>query len=464
MRLTLPVIVGVLLSVGSNAQTPQQATSQEPSQTPSQAPAEVPAAVPAWTTAQDHQHMLDLLGIKQLRPGADGRNPSAPNSVNYDESRASLYSAPADPLRASEKRTTRTSAEWWRSRRPELEKILDREIYGRMPKRVPTVEWKLLESQEEIQDGIRVRRKELVGVVDNRGYPAVQVGIRMQLTVPVTKASASPVIMELGFIGPNPFAPPGAGRPDWHRMVLERGWAVAIIDPRSIQADNGAGLRLGIIGITAKGELRGPEDWGVLRAWAWGASRALDYFEADRDVDATRVAVEGLSRYGKAALVAMAYDRRFALGLIGSSGAGGAKLLRRDFGERVENLAAAIEYHWMAGNFLKYAGPLTTGDLPVDAQHLIALCAPRPLFIGAGAQEGDGWVDPHGSFLAAVAASPVYELLGAQGLSGVPYPDTGVVAGEGALAFRRHAGGHTAEPNWPAYLQFAQRHFAVHAP
>ena len=409
--------------------------------------------------------MLDLLGIQQLRPGADGRNPSAPNAVNYDESRASLYSPPANPLRASEKRSpVRTSAQWWRSRRPELEKILDREIYGRMPKRVPTVEWKLLESQEEIQDGIRVRRKELVGVVDNRGYPAVQVGIRMQLTVPVTKASSSPVIMELGFIGPNPFAPPGSARPDWHRMVLERGWAVAIVDPRSIQADNGAGLRLGIIGITAKGELRGPEDWGVLRAWAWGASRALDYFETDRDVDATRVAVEGLSRYGKAALVAMAYDKRFALGLIGSSGAGGAKLLRRDFGERVENLAAVNEYHWMAGNFLKYAGPLTTGDLPVDAQHLIALCAPRPLFIGAGALEGDGWVDPHGSFLAAVAASPVYELLGVKGLSGVVYPETGVIAGEGALAFRRHAGGHTAEPNWPAYLQFAQRHFTAPSP
>ena len=449
----LTFVVALVMSVASLAQTP------------SQSPADAPATTPAWTTAQDHQHMLDLLGIRQLRPGADGRNPSAPNAVNYDESRANLYSAPVNPLRASEKRApVRTSAEWWRSRRPEIEKILDREIYGRMPKRMPTVEWKLLESQQEIQDGIRVHRKELVGVVDNSGHPAVQVGIRMQLTVPVTKPAASPVIMELGFIGPNPFAPPGTGRPDWHRQVLERGWAVAIVDPRSIQADNGAGLRLGIIGVAAKGELRGPEDWGVLRAWAWGASRALDYFETDRDVDATRVAVEGLSRYGKAALVAMAYDKRFALGLIGSSGAGGAKLLRRDFGERVENLAAANEYHWMAGNFLKYAGPLTPADLPVDAQHLIALCAPRPLFIGAGALEGDGWVDPHGSFLAAVAASPVYELLGARGLSGVAYPDTGVMAGEGALAFRRHAGGHTAEPNWPAYLQFAQRHFAATSP
>jgi hypothetical protein len=298
--------------------------------------------------------------------------------------------------------------------------------------------------------------------VDNRGYPAVKVGIRLQVTVPVTRPAAAPVIMELGFIGPNPFAPPGTAlRPDWHHQVLERGWAVVIVDPRSIQADNGAGLSEGIIGLTAKGELRGREDWGVLRAWAWGASRALDHLATDRDVDASRVAVEGLSRYGKAALVAMAYDPRFALGLIGSSGAGGAKLLRRDFGERVENLAAASEYHWMAGNFLKYAGPLTPGDLPVDAQHLIALCAPRPLFIGAGSLEGDGWVDPYGSFLAAVAASPVYELLGTKGLAGSPYPEAGVMIGDGALAFRRHTGGHTAGPNWDSYLEFARRHFSA---
>ncbi len=155
----------------------------------------------------------------------------------------------------------------------------------------------------------------------------------------------------------------------------------------------------------------------------------------------------------------MAYDQRFALGLIGSSGAGGAKLLRRDFGERVENLAAVNEYHWMDGNFLKYAGPLAPADLPVDAQHLIALCAPRPLFIGAGSLEGDGWVDPHGSFLAAVAASTVYELLGVSGLTGIAYPDTGVMARTSALAFRHHAGGHTAGPNWNYYLEFAQRQF-----
>ena len=139
-----------------------------------------------------------------------------------------------------------------------------------------------------------------------------------------------------------------------------------------------------------KGQPRKLDDWGALRAWAWGASRALDYFETDKAVDAKRVGIEGLSRYGKAALVTMAYDPRFAIGFIGSSGAGGAKLHRRNFGEQVENVAGQGEYHWMAGNYLKYAGPLTPNDLPVDAHELVALCAPRPVFISAGSLEVEG--------------------------------------------------------------------------
>ena len=122
-----------------------------------------------------------------------------------------------------------------------------------------------------------------------------------------------------------------------------------------------------------------------MRAWAWGASRALDYFETDKAVDAKQVGIEGLSRYGKATLVTMAYDPRFAIAYVGSSGEGGAKLSRRNWGELVENVAGTGEYHWMAGNFLKYGGPLNWGDLPVDAHELIALCAPRPVFISGGA-------------------------------------------------------------------------------
>ena len=166
-------------------------------------------------------------------------------------------------------------------------------------------------------------------------------------------------------------------------QLIAGGWGYALIDPASIQPDNGAGLTKGIIGLTNKGQPRKPEDWGALRAWAWGASRGLDYLETDKAVDARRVGIEGVSRYGKAALVTMAFDTRFAVVLVGSSGEGGAKPHRRNFGEAVENLTGSGEYHWMAGNFLKYGaseasfGSKNAGDLPVDSNELIALCAPR---------------------------------------------------------------------------------------
>ncbi len=166
-----------------------------------------------------------------------------------------------------------------------------------------------------------------------------------------------------------------------------------MINPASIQADNGAGLTKGIIGLCNKGQPRKPNDWGSLRAWAWGASRGLDYLETDPAVDAKKVGIEGVSRFGKAALVAMAFEPRFAMVLVGSSGEGGAKLHRRNFGEAVESLTGSGEYHWMAGNFLKYGatessfGSKNANDLPVDAHMLIALCAPRLTFISYGIPE-----------------------------------------------------------------------------
>src|SRR6201991_1420244 len=165
------------------------------------------------------------------------------------------------------------------------------------------------------------------------------------------------------------------------------------------------------------------DEWGALRAWAWGASRAVDYFETDPSVDAKRIGIEGLSRYGKATLLAMAYEPRFAIAFVGSSGAGGAKIWRRNFGEQVENIASSSEYHWMAGNFLKYAGPATVNDLPVDSHELIALCAPRPVFVSSGSQQVEGgWVDAKGMFLGAVNAGPVYRLLGRKDLGTTAFP------------------------------------------
>jgi len=252
------------------------------------------------------------------------------------------------------------------------------------------------------------------------------------------------------------------GLQPWQAMALSNGWGYATLGTYSIQADGGAGLTTGIIGLGNKGQPRKLDDWGVLKAWAWGASRALDYFETDKAVDAKRVGLEGHSRWGKAAAVAMAYDPRFAIAYISSSGEGGTKINRRDYGEVVENAAWWEAYHWYAGNFIKYGGPLTAKDLPVDGHELIALCAPRPVFIGAGSTAGgpagDGFADPRGMFMAAVDAGPVYRLLGKKDLGTDVFPPSETALIDGDIAFREHSGGHTDVPIWPAFLEFAGHH------
>jgi hypothetical protein len=446
------------------------------------------------TASQDHKLMMEALGIKSLREGANGMNRNAPNAANYDESKVKTFTLP-DPLVCKDG-TKVTSAEvWWTKRRPEIVEDFDREVYGRIPKDVPEVRWEVASTTEEKVGDIPAITKRLVGHVDNSKQPQIKVDIQLSLTTPSEAKGPVPVMMEFGFgfgrFGPRPggqqakgaagkgggafparetpkAAPPGSfggAGPSWQQQVLAKGWGCAIIVPNTIQADNGAGLTKGIIGLCNKGQPRKPNDWGALRAWAWGASRALDYFESDRDVDARQVGIEGLSRYGKAALVAMAYDQRFAIGFIGSSGEGGAKLHRRNFGELVENLTGSGEYHWMAGNFLKYGGPLTPDDLPVDAHELIALCAPRPTFISYGAATGPGaegqWVDQRGSFMAAVAAGPVYRLLGKKDLGTTEFPEVETPLTDGELAFRQHKGGHTTGPNWPTFLAFADRYIKL---
>src|SRR5882672_11493706 len=386
------------------------------------------------TSEQDHQRTMELLHIKELRRGPDG-DPKSPNAANFDESKVTRYPPLPDSLRLNDGGKVTTAKDWWSKRRPEIVEIFDREIYGRVPAQAPAAHWEVTSIMQEDSEGIPATTKRLVGHVDNSAYPQISVDIQLSLTTPANARAGVPVMMEFGFGGPRPGAQPlanrpagapGGGAPNWQQQLLMKGWGYAVIVPTSIQADNGAGLTQGVIGLCNKGQPRKPDDWGALRAWAWGASRALDYFETDKAVNARQVGIEGLSRYGKAALVTMAYDQRFAIGFISSSGAGGAQLYRRNFGERLENVAATNEYHWMAGNFLKYAGPLTANDLPVDAHELIALCAPRPVFISYGAAEGPGaegkWVDQRGSFMAAAAAGPVFRLLGKKDLGTTEFP------------------------------------------
>jgi hypothetical protein len=444
------------------------------------------------TTQEDHQLMMKQLGITSLRPGADPNHPDATNAVNYDEAKANPCPNLPDPLILKDGRKVTTPEMWWKERRPEIVEDFDREVYGRVPNNVPKVTWEVTSTTKTNNGDFAVITKQLSGHVDNSACPEIKVDIQLTLTTPAKAAGPVPVMMEFGFggfggfgmrgrggFGTNSaggtnaltrrggfggFGGPGSG-PTWQQQVLSNGWGYAILVPTSYQADNGAGLTKGIIGLCNKGQPRKPDDWGALRAWAWGASRALDYFETDPAVDAKQVGIEGLSRYGKAALVAMAYDQRFAIGFIGSSGEGGAKLHRRHFGELVENLTGSGEYHWMAGNFLKYGGPLTPADLPVDAHELIAMCAPRPTFISYGASEGQGaegkWVDQRGSFMAAVAAGPVFRLLGKKDLGANEFPPMETALVNGDLAFRQHSGGHTTGPNWPTFLKWAHRYIHV---
>jgi hypothetical protein len=501
-------------------------------------------AVVLLTSQQDHDRQMRLLKISGFPAG-----PDAYQAATYDEATANPYPDLPDPL-VMNNGSKVTTAGQWKTRREEIKEFFDREVYGRVPKNTPSVKWEVVSSEKGLPTGgggfgggapqpisdIPVITKQLVGHVDNSSYPAITVNIGLTLVTPANASGPVPIVMQFGGGGPNPMpanntpnpcapaagAAPrgggagaagraaGAGRaaraggaapaaaaapargpaaPNWQVQLLQKGWGYAMLNTASIQADSGCGLTVGIIGLMNKGQPRKMDDWGSLRALAWGADRAMDYFETDKAVDAKRVGVEGHSRWGKATLVTMAYDERFAIGYVSSSGEGGAKLHRRKFGELIENLNATNEYHWMAGNFMKYGGRWDT--LPVDSHELIAMVAPRPLFLSAGsgpltnpdgtyqlmaaddarcqANRGpcatqpvnimDAWVDAKGTFLAGVGADPVYRLLGKKGLGTMQFPkiETGLMDGD--LTFRQHASGHTDGPNWPVFLEFADREF-----
>ena len=513
----------------------------------------LPPPAVTWTADQDHQNMMDQLGIKALRPGPSG-NESDPNHANYDPDKANPYPNLPDVMTMKNGQKVTTADQWWKQRRPEIVEDMDREVYGRVPKNVPKVTWTVKVTDHErigaFPNTYPVIAKHIVGHVDNSSYPLIDVDIDMVLVTPERAAGPVPVLMMFspgrlpapaqpsaddlatlnealramlaksdpsiqalldkypayepiqaaagagggfGFGAPGGAGGRGAGAsapaaapngvngssndPPTTQQLIAAGWGYVQINPSSIQADNGAGLTRGIIGLVNKGQPRKPDDWGALRAWAWGAGRALDYLETDPTVDAKHVGIEGVSRYGKAALVTEAYDQRFYMGLIGSSGEGGAKLNRRNWGEAVENLTATGEYHWMAGNFMKYGesagklGVMTPGDLPVDSHDLIAMCAPRLTFISYGIPErGDAkWLDHQGSYMATVAAQPVFQLLGAKtlGVSNdyhtekMPPVNTGLLDGE--LAWRQHDGGHTDAPNVKHFIAWADK-FMGHTP
>ncbi|MDF0693488.1 alpha/beta hydrolase family protein [Aquirufa ecclesiirivi] len=407
----------------------------------------------------DYDQMLQQLQINNIRPGVNGSNPQAPNAANYDESKATIYPQLPAVLQLNNGKTVDSKRSWNYHRKPEIVEDFEREIYGRIPDNIPPISWKMISTENKTMAGFPVEVQKLIGTVENKRFPSISV--QMEVTIGFRKdiKKAMPAMMELAWV-----FPPGMNRPPvpaneipWTEQVIAKGWAFIQLNPTSVQADHGAGLKSGIIGLMNRGEFRKADDWGSLRAWAWGASKVLDYLETLPQIKYTHVGITGHSRYGKAAAVAMAFDSRFAIGYICSSGAGGLKLYRRNYGELIENVAAKNEYHWMAGNFLKYAGPLQWNDLPIDAHELIALCAPRPIYIGVGGN-GDSWADPYGMYLAGKEASPVYELLGKKGLVSDSNPKINEGLTQGNIAFRMHDKGHVTGPNWPNFIEYASKY------
>ncbi|HWI59097.1 MAG TPA: acetylxylan esterase, partial [Bacillota bacterium] len=293
-----------------------------------------------WTAQQDHQNMMQQLGIIRLRPGPSGQ-PGRTNSANYDPAKANPFPDLPDLLTLKNGQKVATAEMWWKQRRPEIVEDFEREVIGRVPKKVPKVTWTVVSNVVDgLVGNLRANGKRLVGHVDNSACPAINLDIRMTVVTPAGAKGPVPVLMMFGGFGgdglprlagsPAPtnrfpeFGGPFKDPPSAEQL-LAAGWGYATINPGSIQADNGAGLTKGIIGLVNRGQPRKPDDWGALRAWAWGAARGLDYLETDSAVDVRKVGIEGVSRFGKAALVTMAFEPRFALVLVGSSGEGGAK-------------------------------------------------------------------------------------------------------------------------------------------
>jgi hypothetical protein len=297
-----------------------------------------------FTAEQDHQNMMDQLGIKALRPAPSG-NESAPNHANYDESKANPYPDLPDPLALNNGAKVTTAKMWWDKRRPEIIESFEKEVYGRVPANAPKVTWKVNIVDHEMIGFTPVIAKDLIGEVDNSSYPEIDVKIHMTLVTPANAKGPVPVLMMFGRAGfPAPNEPTGddlerinsamkallvdrdpslkdvlAKHPAWEPVkatpflfpqltkdgdlpatwqLIAAGWGFVLFDPISVQADNGEGITRGIIGLVNHGQPRTPEDWGALRAWAWGASRGLDYLQTDSAVDAKHVGIEGVSRYG----------------------------------------------------------------------------------------------------------------------------------------------------------------------
>ena len=401
------------------------------------------AALPlaAQTRGSVHAEENTRLGYGELRGGANGNDPAAPNYANFDEERVGDLAIP--PLIAN---TRDTTPDGWKEQRAQIAQLVEDEWVGRIPPAAASLRLAWARKPAEPVDGaVAEHWVATITAPDGRTGPTIDA----TLTLPIG-AQNVPVLVEYTYIWPPGFTLPGPPRPSLRDAALARGWGHVAYRPTLLQADDTAKLPEGVIGLT--GWPRAERDWGALRAWGWGASRLREVLADDARIAGDRIALAGHSRFGKAVLVAAAFDHAFANALVSSSGAGGAKLMRRDFGERLENMADAYASVWYAARIKHYAGRAALAEWPVDAHMLIALRAPHPLFISTGLTEkGDGWTDPTGQRIATDLARPAWAIDAAS--------QPVRLGSDTRLTFSQHAEGHEMWPAFDAFLSHAEAQF-----
>jgi hypothetical protein len=384
---------------------------------------------------------------------------------NYDEAKVGNYILP-DPLVLANGEPVRDAKTWFKKRRPELLNLYAEDIYGCVPANAPKATFKVIETDTNAFGGFAIHKHVEIQFGKGTNTPAAQ----LHIYLPANSTKPMPLLLHIVFFanppfsGGNtnattatPFRRPGFSEGGPITNIFAHGYGYATFRYTDIQPDNSNTFHSGVINLTLKpGHIKpAPDEWGTISAWAWGASRVLDYLEHDHSVDAKRVALIGHSRLGKTVLLAGARDPRFALIYSSCAGEMGSALARRDYGETIDDMAANFPWQF-AGNFQRYPGHWN--DMPVDTHEIIALNAPHPVFIGGGTQ--DQWADPRGEFLGAVAAGPVYRLVGKSGLETTNGPpiDTPLIKGD--LGFHYHTGGHTITlSDWNAFLDFADKYF-----
>ncbi|MDZ7315870.1 MAG: acetylxylan esterase [candidate division KSB1 bacterium] len=399
--------------------------------------------------------------------------------VNYEESRVPTYTLP-ELLRCRDGSPVNDAQTWLYKRRPEIYALFAEHVYGKMPEKRVKIKWQVLEKSNSALDGAAMRKQVRIFLLGKKEGPFMDL-----LLYTPTGEKSSPVFLGLNFNGnhtviddpavrlPESWVPNdpkfgitdhrakeanrGAAASRWPiREIIARGYGIATIYYGDIDPDDEGRFDNGIHPyFYAKGQAQPePDEWGSISAWAWGLSRAMDYLENDPDVDGDKVIVWGHSRLGKTALWAGASDPRFAMVISNNSGCGGAALSRRRFGETLKIINTTFP-HWFCDHFNRYND--AEDDLPVDQHMLIALIAPRPVYVASA--ENDLWADPRGEFLAAKYASPVYRLFGLQGLAAEEMPPVNQPV-MGSIGYHIRSGGHDVTLyDWQRFMDFADLYF-----